>query len=706
LCVAVLRKCFYQGQGIMKISCGEFALFTICFMQQLSVALSVFTYNGWTVSDDFPTWVACPVVVPPILSPPEGMVAENMKCLKFDVPRDWNDIGNGETISSYNLMYKGSGASQYGIWYLAGGPGNSAVNFLDDGPFASMVKEAAGTADAEAVNKINFYANNHRGTGWDVTDVFQCMSMTSESSPGGAMVTVQEFPSCVNDLEATYGIDGMAAISTTNAAQDVRFLMNWEMNNPNYISAPLKNTVYGESYGTYWGQRVMQLEAQNSIGKIFDNFILDGVVAPDMYIFPNQVESFTSSVRIICDACAENYGGCRKVLGNNLCDESFPLLLRKLDQGHCAESGIDKRKMQQMLGLFISVAQWPLTATTMIQRLWRCSADDVVVLKRLDKIMTTLLAPALVGAFTGTASQAVLFNVYVGESQAPPQQPTPTWLTNVGLVKDRGAYAQFWPEGNVSYAWSVWPKYNDPLSGQYPTTFDRPLMLLNGGLDANTPISYAFHAYQKYTQLYKDSGAHINLAPKLLFYPAGKHVISSKLKQARAAILAFIQDQASTKLQFNNEEYVFKGIGQVSDIFNDPQGYYLSGSDTAGTDLNLALTHTQFTKYVDALKGTVTMTKGELIAMIWSTDLPMPSMSYTGGSDTPINNIAGNNCPPEGDNATTTMVVVNLSTALLGLTVGYLFNKSKGGAATSAENTAATTVNTHGSTNPINHCSL
>ena len=265
-----------------------------------------------------------------------------------------------------------------------------------------------------------------------------------------------------------------------------------------------------------------------------------------------------------------------------------------------------------------SVLGWQVTPMMIIQRLWRCNNDDVAVLKKIKAFYAGTLAPKLIGAFTGYSSLCLLWNVYVGESQSPIQQPTPTFLTNSGLSLDRNAFATFFPEVNVSVPFSLFPKYVDPLSGKYPVSFSKPLLLLNGGLDGNTPISYAFHAYQKYVNLYSGGAS---TAPKLLIYPPGKHVLGTEIPQARLAILKFMLNPSDETLKFTSDNYVFKGLGQVSDVFSDPKKY------SVPADMFYALTTEQFNTYKQVLAGNVSMTPEAVRALVWSTDKPLPSLT-------------------------------------------------------------------------------
>ena len=67
----------------------------------------------------------------------------------------------------------------------------------------------------------------------------------------------------------------------------------------------------------------------------------------------------------------------------------------------------------------------------------------------------------------------------------------------------------------------MWPTYTDPLSRAYPTALRASVLLMNGGVDSNTPIGYAFHAAAKLAA----AATAGTPRPRLLTWQPGKHII-------------------------------------------------------------------------------------------------------------------------------------------------------------------------------------
>jgi hypothetical protein len=330
---------------------------------------------------------------------------------------------------------------------------------------------------------------------------------------------------CAAALLQQHGLQGLASFSTTNAARDVLRVAKAENDSG---LAPRQISTYGTSYGTLLANRVLQLdEAQNAADPVVHSTVLDGVVPPDMYSQVTQTFSATASLRAICEACTYS-AACSAALGVEPCT-TVAALMAALDSGYCAAAGIDSALARRMLGFLPSLLGAAATTMPLVHRLAACTDEDVPVLVQLKTIFETQLAPKLVSAFApngkgGGGSLPLLYNIMAGEMghlDAP--TAAPLLLRSFGLGIEDKTLALLFGTLNVTAPLALWPKYKDALAGKYPAALRSPVLLFNGGLDANTPVSYAFHALGELTAAARAGGAPV--LPRLLIYAPGKHVV-------------------------------------------------------------------------------------------------------------------------------------------------------------------------------------
>jgi pimeloyl-ACP methyl ester carboxylesterase len=526
------------------------------FLLSLAVALTTpaaaFTYKGYNATAA--TWKPCSV--PGVAFPSN---TGNLTCATFQVPLDWGNPTATKRIDIRVWRFLRTDAPSVGaLWFLAGGPGNPGMGSV------GTYKKMRDRADALQLNfSYDMYAYDHRGISGSTP--LNCSTAMAEDSPGGEWITVEEYPRCVVDLLSIYTHRELAMFSTTNAAWDVRFVSTWEQSQrqqQNY-----KVAVLGESYGTYLALRMLQLEGQDSRPHLIDFSILDGVVAPDLYSYMTQTGTFTSALRTLCSACAEDYGGCRKALGPAPC-QTMLKVKRLLETGHCAEAGFAAADFVSFNGRVLSLLGSPLLPLVLTRRLLRCNPEDVVIVKQRLRSLGASVATSLNAAFTPSrtgGNQALLFNVVYSENQGLSDNPYP-YLKNVGMDIDADALGWFSPAQNFTAAQAVWPTYDDPLSNLYPSNISSPILMMNGGLDGNTPVAYAFHAQQRLA-------ARTNPAvvpPRLVIFSPGKHVImlQEQVKHSGVkCVVMFLNNPANPALNTCMDEV------SISTIIQDPVKY-------------------------------------------------------------------------------------------------------------------------------------
>ncbi|KAJ0392976.1 hypothetical protein ATCC90586_001583 [Pythium insidiosum] len=132
---------------------------------------------------------------------------------------------------------------------IQGGPG--AGSYAMEPIMASLQEKLDGTVD--------FYTFDHRGTG--LSEFIKCDGLRTNSEEGIGL-TLNELAGCLDEINTKY--DGQAAgFSVTSAARDVQHIINKYLSEHHVF-------LYGQSYGTYLTQRLMQLEIPQVKGYIFD----------------------------------------------------------------------------------------------------------------------------------------------------------------------------------------------------------------------------------------------------------------------------------------------------------------------------------------------------------------------------------------------------------------------------------------------------
>lgn len=138
---------------------------------------------------------------------------------------------------------------QGSIWLVAGGPGESGASFYS---FIDLYRELFPNFDV--------FVPDHRGTGASSS----ICPEESSSSLGGKAIIGQEWETCFSHMYSNRSY--VEAFSITNAAKDLRFLIN-------NMSGEGKRFVYGVSYGTQLTLRLVQLDEVKLDGIILDSLV-------------------------------------------------------------------------------------------------------------------------------------------------------------------------------------------------------------------------------------------------------------------------------------------------------------------------------------------------------------------------------------------------------------------------------------------------
>ncbi|KAK1940087.1 hypothetical protein P3T76_008410 [Phytophthora citrophthora] len=210
-------------------------------------------------------WKPCPQFTVTSQTPASsgsGSSSEDAECAIYNAPLCYPGLcetpeGVDSTIEVFVKRYPatvGNPKTTRNVWLLEGGPGISTV------PMESTAVDLQTTLGGS----FNMYLMDHRGTGRSTR--LSCSAATKlNSSLWGSDVEAQHVGKCAEELNSKYG--DMASFSTTSAAKDVASFMGEHTNGEDVI-------VFGWSYGTMLGERLMHLDPPEVTG-----YVLDGIAA-------------------------------------------------------------------------------------------------------------------------------------------------------------------------------------------------------------------------------------------------------------------------------------------------------------------------------------------------------------------------------------------------------------------------------------------
>ncbi|KAJ0392978.1 hypothetical protein ATCC90586_001585 [Pythium insidiosum] len=176
------------------------------------------------------------------------------ECLKQKVPLCYDGICESEKEIDFFVRRRlatneTTDGVKRAVIIIQGGPG--AGSYELEPLMAILQKRVDGAVD--------FYTFDHRGTG--LSEFIKCDGLRTNSEEGIGL-TLNELAGCLDEINTKY--DGQAAgFSVTSAARDVQHIINKYLSEHHVF-------LYGQSYGTYLTQRLMQLEIPQVKGYIFD----------------------------------------------------------------------------------------------------------------------------------------------------------------------------------------------------------------------------------------------------------------------------------------------------------------------------------------------------------------------------------------------------------------------------------------------------
>ncbi|KAG1690611.1 hypothetical protein DVH05_027961 [Phytophthora capsici] len=231
-------------------------------MLLVAVAVSPITAKSSKTSVQ---WKSCPHYTVTSQTPANsgsGSAGTDAECAVYNAPLCYPGLcetpkGVDSTIEVFVKRYPatvGNPKTARNVWFLEGGPGISTV----------PMEATATDVQTRLGGSFNMYLMDHRGTGRSAR--LSCSAETKlNSSLWGSDVEAPNVGKCAEELISKYG--DMASFSTTSVAKDVATFMGEHTNGEDTI-------VFGWSYGTMLGERLMHLDPPQVTG-----YVLDGIAA-------------------------------------------------------------------------------------------------------------------------------------------------------------------------------------------------------------------------------------------------------------------------------------------------------------------------------------------------------------------------------------------------------------------------------------------
>ena len=283
------------------------------------------------------TWGACPA---PWNRP-------RIECARAEVPRRWS-APEGEKLVVMTRRARAVGPSRGQLWALDGGPGFVGDVFFDE-DFLALVDRAG----------LDLVVPSHRGT----------MDRSGLTCPGVDLSVRDNWPACVAQLRETWG-EGAAGFDSTSAARDVSHLMD-------RVPTHGRRLVYGGSYGSVWGQRLLQVRPRG-----IDSMWLDSIVDLEGSLERSD-EHAHAAMQELLRLCGVE-AACRAMFDGEPLAAAHRVRLAYVEGSGCGQAeGIELAALQGLMFAWLSgpPAHWVLAAAG-YARADRCEAADVSALQK------------------------------------------------------------------------------------------------------------------------------------------------------------------------------------------------------------------------------------------------------------------------------------------------------------------------------------
>ncbi len=449
--VLVLAGCGSSGSGSAHVGDSE-----ICAVQDIGFLDSI--EEGWAddsaVDSEQPDsgtvdldWEPCPLI-------PGYDESPSAWCVVTDVPLFHGDL-QGKRLPAWVMRLSPEGPVSAQMWMLQGGPGASGLSY---GP--TMARLAGLHPGLELLTL------DHRGVG--LSQRLGCPEQESEESEGGAAIVETEWPECIAALEAEWGED-LRAFSSVEAARDVLLLAS-RLRRP---GVPV--FVYGASYGTTLGHRVLQ---ESTPDDQLAGVILDAPNWPDR-TYDDYDALWSDAGRLYFQDCAED-PDCSSHLGQDPVGR-IEQLWANVDAGHCGLLDSTSETLKALLAWMLPYEMIRPFAAAIAYRIERCDYLDVMAISAFYQYMFG--DNGLMRFDSDERFSQVLLNHILYSEDAPFGSLTPEQLE---LAKKNCFLCIGAGSGPVTEA-AKWPKYDFPQEYRTWAVTDIPVLFLSGEMDPFAP---------------------------------------------------------------------------------------------------------------------------------------------------------------------------------------------------------------------------
>jgi pimeloyl-ACP methyl ester carboxylesterase len=391
---------------------------------------------------------------------------DDAECATVTVPLDW-DARSGETIEIFVKRwprFEAEAATAH-LWLVQGGPGSASVEWEGriDGP-------------AAAFPSTQFYMHDPRGVGR--SSRLGCPAEEDTASEGGIDITTAEWPSCLAAVQAEVG-SALQKFTIDNAARDLGELIE-------AISGELPVTVLGQSYGTLLPQRYLHHYPGQPEAVVLDSLANPGGTFTR---FSERTDRVGHDLLELCGAD----GACRARLGPDpaqAIDDAFTFAFEEDGCPALEAGGATRAALARALYGLLTFPEYRPMVFPVVARLARCNADDVTRLLYMLDVFAPGGAPSLDERLFGHVlyTNLVLSEMWDADAPTPAEHLAELQSIEFGLIDvgldERRAY------------WPVYPP--SPLNAVYPDV-SVPMLMMNGTLDAQTPLEEAQQAEAHYT---------------------------------------------------------------------------------------------------------------------------------------------------------------------------------------------------------------
>jgi pimeloyl-ACP methyl ester carboxylesterase len=367
-------------------------------------------------------------------------------CASVKAPLRW-DEPHGQSIELSVVRYASASPHHGQLWLLDGGPGGTGATFMND--TVRPLYQSLG---------LDVYVPQHRGTG--------------HSTPLSCE-RPDDIRACGEEVSSTWGA-GLQGFHSVEAGRDVGFLIGRTRAGGEPVF------VLGLSYGSYWAQRYLQSFPQQASG-----VILEGVLPLGEALWEGDPLADAAG-RSLFQACRDD-SDCRAAFGTKDPEDVAHALLALADDParRClGEDGADRITSESVLSLLI-VGELGQAVPGLLRRLDRCSAQDQSELLAFGALLAqasnTAPDPSVVNPVLGmhvmrSDIMAQVSSFPVDELIAR-REPLVFW-SGAAFTEQFAAIAEGWP---VTYPPAP-SEVNAPIT---------PVLLMNGGLDIQTPSPWA-----------------------------------------------------------------------------------------------------------------------------------------------------------------------------------------------------------------------